>query len=698
MARSSSLQTDELGELEALLAPFEPAPGPRYRSAPWLKRPFDSHVWVIDCGTRFEVDWRVSLPGGRLLTSPRHTELWEVLRSWLVARTHVDTTGGRLHSPFSERNALSRILHWIDYILLRADELGVAAHGLRGLSTNDLRAMVATVAGSRSSISSVYQWPSRLTEYLRRQISAITEGCVEKARRSHPDLLLGIPEGSDRTTLLDNEEIIKARAWLHGRGLYDFRDNGFRQSPSNAFFARELYAHTVAGRSLPLPLVRELCIGPDYNFHREYPRAPVFSAGRTTMTSRELSAYVDCLRPLELLRQEGLGAPSVDTEDLRPAMRSAASEPAGRYRTLPHSVVFGTLRSAIEYAIQFGDALVDSFLSVSDAAARTGEDPYAFSLKHDIKPYLTAKCLELGVRRYTFEPLNSGIQGGPPKLSKFEWFRQLRSNCGLYEAILVLYGAIQLVTGAVMARRVGELIDLRAGTSLDDSGTRLVFENRKSGVADLRDSEARPIPPVAARFLALLERLQDGLIRIGTLTKRTSLFSAPRKSGPDPMTRLGPKSYCDALDMFCDWTETPLDGEARRYYVRQHQLRRFFAMLFFWGGGFGGMDTLRWFLGHTDVASLWHYITESVPGATLRSVAAEWAAYGVRHATKEAELLAAELAEHFGTSEFATLEEEALVLHLEDLMAEGRLSIEPQFLDGGTQYRIAVVLRPRTEQ
>ena len=108
------------------------------------------------------------------------------------------------------------------------------------------------------------------------------------------------------------------------------------------------------------------------------------------------------------------------------------------------------------------------------------------------------------------------------------------------------------------------------------------------------------------------------------------------------------------------------------------------------------METLRWFMGHTDAQHLWHYITESTPGETIRSVAAEWAAYGVRHGTREAELLGAELAIHFGTSDFSVLEDEALVLYLEDLMEEGKLRIEPEFLDGGRNYRIAVVVRGET--
>jgi len=105
------------------------------------------------------------------------------------------------------------------------------------------------------------------------------------------------------------------------------------------------------------------------------------------------------------------------------------------------------------------------------------------------------------------------------------------------------------------------------------------------------------------------------------------------------------------------------------------------------------MDTLRWFLAHTDVKHLWHYITESVPGQVLRSVAAEWVAYGVQHASQETSDLATELATHFGTSDFSILDQEALALHLEDLIEDGRLSVEPQFLDDENRYRIAVVLR-----
>ena len=44
--------------------------------------------------------------------------------------------------------------------------------------------------------------------------------------------------------------------------------------------------------------------------------------------------------------------------------------------------------------------------------------------------------------------------------------------------------------------------------------------------------------------------------------------------------------------------------------------------MFFWSKSFDGLDTLRYFLGHTDIEHLYHYITEPLTGAVLNGVKA----------------------------------------------------------------------------
>ena len=691
---ANPLLENEAADLEAMLAPYLRSGKPRYRAAPWLKCSFESEVWTIECGRRFDVDWRLRLPDGRLLTSKRHAPFLESLRSWLIARTHIDLTGRSAYEPRTTQRILRSTLHCFDYLILRSAELGILNHGLDAVSSNDVRAMLASMGSNRSVSTAVYQWPDRLTQFLRNHTKAITDDLLRQARRLIDDLEHAIPDPADRLTSLDDTEIIAARAWLALHGHYKRGHISYRLSPRASYLAAGVYSGTLIGRMLPLPLATELCVGPDHRVFTEFPRARVASPRDRRVCSRILGTYVDTLAAWALVDVDRKVPPRISVDELKRFVRTIDAKPDGRFRTLPQAVVLGSLRKALEYALAYGDALVDSYLVIAARARGAGQSIAAFA-DGDIGRYLTDGCKQLGVRRWTIEPPNTGAQGAPDPLPKTAWYRSLRANEGLYECLRVLYGAIQLVIGATTARRIGELLDLKAGASLDATATRLVFRNRKSGFAGLREQEARPIPPVCARFIHLLERLQRGLVSIGAIDEITHLFASPRTFGRVGLAKAGLARYGEALDLFCDWSETALDSEGRRYYIRQHQLRRFFAMLFFWGGGFGGMDTLRWFLGHTDVAHLWHYITETTPGATIRSVAAEWAAYSVKHATQAAELLANELREHFGTSDFSVLDEEALTLHLEDLIDEGRLIIEPQFLDRGRSYRIAVVLREK---
>jgi hypothetical protein len=225
--------------------------------------------------------------------------------------------------------------------------------------------------------------------------------------------------------------------------------------------------------------------------------------------------------------------------------------------------------------------------------------------------------------------------------------------------------------------------------------TRLVFFNRKSGVLGMREKEARPIPEIAVKMILQLEKLQEGFKKHGVLKENTRLFAFPSCNG-DRFIELGHQRFNDSMDFFCDYFETPLDSEGRRYYIRQHQLRRFFAMLFFWGSAFGGMDTLRWFLGHTDISHLYHYITESTPGDVLRSVKANFAGQVLKHQPAEARELASLVQHHFGTDNFSVLDSDELDEYVEELMIEGRVEIEPSFLETnkGNSYRILIKVTP----
>ncbi len=144
--------------------------------------------------------------------------------------------------------------------------------------------------------------------------------------------------------------------------------------------------------------------------------------------------------------------------------------------------------------------------------------------------------------------------------------------------------------------------------------------------------------------------------------------------------------------------ETPLNHEGKRYYIRQHQLRRFFAMLFFWGSSFGGMDTLRWFLGHADVEHLYHYITESTPGRVLRGTQAHYATEQLQAYNQSASALADLLVKSFGTRKFDLMDASKLNEYIEDLIEEGSVTVKPEFFkaEDGKDYRILITVSKDT--
>lgn len=683
---------NEATALEAMLSAYSrKAPGTRFRKAPWLLSDYGSEVWTIHSDKTFQLDWRVKLHDGSLLTA--HPALWESLRSWLIASTHIDVIGRELLAPTVQHAKLVRVIHCIDYVLLNSKGIGLLTSGLRGMSENDLKCMVGLIASNRSIKDSVYGWPRRLASFLRIKIASLPVNAIEDALSLHPDLLDEPPDEDDRLTDLSTDEIMLARAWIARGKMYRMPSTtGYRFAPRVSLFIDDIYPDALRPRFIHWTVPVELCLGSDHSFFTEHFRARVHSPRDERRSDKSLNCYVASITALAALSSDGIDAPRFNIDEIHRFANSLSTKKVGRFRTLPQDVVFESLRQAIEYALKFGDDLVDSYLALAEAAHRANCNIGPFSHGRDIRPYLTNRIEELGICRWSIEPINAGLPSAPPPLNKQDWFAALRSNHGLCEALQVLYGAIQVVVGLLMARRAGELHDLVAGQCLDKSETRLVFKNRKSGIGGMRQTEARPIPPIGVRFIKLLDRLQTRLLKIGAIPEKTTLFAFPTAVGSKAL-RGQKSSFVRCIDLFCDWAETPLDAEGKRYYLRQHQLRRFFAMLFFWGGGFGGMDTLRWFLGHTDVQHLWHYITESTPGMTIRSVAAEWGVHQVKEATEEGKCLADELAVHFGTRDFSVLEEEALVLHLEDLMEEGRLTIEPQFLDGGKQYRIAVLLK-----
>jgi len=687
--------SEDLSFLDDAFPQFHLFKPERYRRARWLKCDFDAVVWRCEFGdgSLLEIDWRVSIGSSGLLTDARHSSLWLTLRCWLILSTHPDSTGGRLLNSDTERRKVNLCCDLIDYFLVHADEIGLPDHGLKAMTRDDVIAALCRI-GSTSRVSiGIYEWPTKVELYLRRHSEELSPSDVDAIVRQYPFVALEIPEPADRLTSFTDEEIVRVRAWLWSKGLYR---NGAKGDQYQRIVPSRRLAALVYGcvikKDCRHPALSEIGLLPRESALREFPSAPVRENDDIRMSRERLNEYIRSMGSMGVLHAVGLPVP-IDAiraiNDLH-ASSSLDLKRNGRFRTLPASVVFGALRSAIEFALKYGADLVTSYLALAAAAKRANMSVAAYASCNSISDFLTPSLAEMGICQWRIGRGHGALQGKRDGIANRDYYDSFRANKGLWEIIRVFYGSVQITVGTLMARRVRELMKLRAGHCLDKSSKYLIFDLGKSGTADQREAAAKRIPPVAVRFIREIERLQDGLIKIGMIGEQTNLFSYPCGTGNSALSDSYLVYFSHTNDYFCDYFQLPLDNEGRRYYIRQHQLRRFFAMLFFWSNSFGGLETLRDFMGHTDAEHVYRYITESTPGTLLRSVQAEWAAEAVKTQWAAANDLADLVATRFDTRNFRVLRDDELVEYIEDLLEEGLVTIEPEFLDSGKRYRILI--------
>jgi len=692
---------EELGYLKFLFADRNA----EYRQCKWLSNPFEDEIWTFTFGkwNSLSIDFRVKLEDGSLLTDTSNRELLETFKCWFCIQTHFDVTGGYFYTEPTANESIRRVASLIDYFLLHAPHFQLSKFGLTNVTENDIINLMQALASSREIVNSIYRWPEMLTGYLRKEIKKIEIEFLNEIILEHSFLSENIPDESDRMLSLSHEEITLARAMLWHKGYYrpNFRSTSstetFRFALNTNKLAPLVYPNTLRGYTKK-PQPAELLLAPSHKYSQEYKRASVKHSELDIQSDSEWREYRKTLRSLGHLSEIGLKVPIFALSTTRTLLspESAILKSRVRFKTLSHQLVLDALKNAIEFSMDYGEDILKSALNVIEAAQKANLSCVSFTKEFDINPFLTPKIREIGVKVWHLGfHMNNELQTtnlfDTNRASSQDYFNRLRNNEGLYDLVRVLFGAIQICIGALMARRQSELMDLLSGHALDKSRTNLIFLNRKSDHGEMREKLVRPIPPIAVKLIELIEEFHKGLKTIGLGSEKIPLFSYPDVRTGKPVIMVS-RLFNASIDIFCDYIQTALNEKGERYYIRQHQLRRFFAMMFFWGNSFGGIESLRWFLGHTDIEHVYHYITESTPGYMLRATKAHFGSEVLRTNPNQEPELADITEKHFGTRDFSVLTSEELDDYIEDLLTEGKVKIEPIFFEGpeGKSYRIAI--------
>lgn len=674
------------------LAPFFVPPSESLRSKDWLFSDFDVNRWEYSFGFKEPkyLDWDVVLDDGSRLIERKNKKLLDSLKYFLAGSTQDNSNS---NSQAARSLEFARAVHLVDFLLLNSEQFKLAKHGLAGLGRDTLKSILSQIGSSSDTAECVYSWSKRLSLYCLTLASEIDKAEIDNAIKEWPELSVISPDQIGENTLDISISLIpQIRATLYLKGFYTLR-RGKGYIPNSVKLSNEIYQNTLKGRNDDKPVIGILSVEAINDFVCECPPIPVATGANPMMSETSFNLYKKTLYSLGNLHDVGLPAPS--KEDLISAKNfTVSSTTPGRFRTLPSEVVFSAVRNSIEFYIQHGTEIVDGFcravlyckrekLSFSEVTDNRFQGVFSHHLTS-----IGVKSLGL-TRRVVGTSRKGGIKG-----SKAEYFTKLRANHGLIELVKILIACTQIVVGSLMGRRIGELLDLHAKDCLDASQQWLIFASRKSTyqVFGTRQVEARPIEPIAVKMICNLVRMQKILKRIGFLKELQPLFASPSSQGSMKLSDVAPYNFNHNLNLFCDYFETQTDESGRRHYIRQHQLRRFFAMLFFYSSSFGGLETLQWMLGHTDPQHIWHYITESMDGATLRGAKAQFVAEALHSGDVASfENLAALLKARFGTDDFTIVDTEELEDYLSDLMEDGSVEIEPEFIEDDEGQRFKVV-------
>jgi hypothetical protein len=256
-------------------------------------------------------------------------------------------------------------------------------------------------------------------------------------------------------------------------------------------------------------------------------------------------------------------------------------------------IVYGEsiVAAAIFYAEEFEFVNANTLLAHQAAKKRkifmasrakwTYVDPYSKETK--------SLCMELSVNRPIYKE-KSSINS---------------SNTDLRSVVEALVGACVVLISILKPIRNKELCNLKRDSLMLNplfGGAYLEHLQGKTGVMGINFEIARDIPSIAARGIQYLQVLGVRLSAIyGDNSDHASdLFYFPGQGFKRPCGKAICARVNRCIDTFCDIINTPMDKFGRRWYLRVHEMRKFFLLITNRHQGTLVNEALRYAAGHVD--------------------------------------------------------------------------------------------------
>jgi len=391
-------------------------------------------------------------------------------------------------------------------------------------------------------------------------------------------------------------------------------------------------------------------------------------------------------------------------------------KPKGRTKTIPAEIAMHALGNAIHYVLVYGESLVDMAIKVRKELKENGNDVFKAdrSLSYYTK-YSSKYVPSFLDGSITLSDLNITQLGDIYRCTSLTRFNSsggnaraaaVREHMGLEDALTLLLASAIVIIGTTAARRQIEIRCLSKNCleKIAGQGWYLRFDLGKDNFGTLKGKPSRCIPNIAARAIKLINRLNSAWQKIHN-TQSEGLFYG-FTGNLNSCEALSRTRLQTILDTFSDYIEIPLDNKGKRWYLRCHQFRRFWAYSFFYKMGLGELHTLGWYLGHAETEHTWSYILESFDGhdKELQQVKAAYAVDVLQNrqpTSNKNETAISEIKslvlKHFNKTNFELIEKNELEDFIENLISENELDVEPKFIhdENGNSYDLIWLLNKK---
>jgi len=712
----------------------------------WFKSEYDDGVTIMNFGQRDKVvDWSsVTLDDGLPLTHSKHQPLLNGFKNWLLAVSDPLENGGVITKTSTVKMRVEKVLSLIDAILLRSAVLELSQYYL-GHITADFWLSLFKKMSEGGASSGIYDFTERTVELVKAHANRITQEQVKAFVSKYPFVSRDIAE-DDLTLYLTKEERVKACCWLYAQGYYKYKGT-FKEQGRGAVLSRLLFEGKVVSPLLYIPTSPELWIAEKARTTEYPPLNPENS--ETSAAEKTINMYISTAKLINTnIFKDNASSPLADATKALTVKKIndlMTLKPPCRTQTLHPDVAFKLTRQSFEFILKYQKEILDTCLLALSQGANKSTKKHSNKERPDVRRgkfipeihqnmsynerghFMQTKVMsalnELNEKTVKAMGIQQVLPFGTLAADKYN---AIRNNESLFELYGVLIGSCQYLTGIISARRQDELISLASSGNLSPNDNpfeeenenieyNLIFKLKKSGNGgkiSTNKTIERPITASLAKIIWLLEAFNEAAIAQGVVKGKTLNLFNNLEARQCHLTKTTVESFNAHLDSICDYFEIPLvkmnNGELRRQYVRQHQLRRFFALLFFWQKRFQGLEALRWMLGHTDMSHLYHYISSNEVGDILNGVKATVIVQGVLNKNGELEKLKtigelkATLAKKYNagavviddlesvidladddditTPHIDQLKAEAnLESNLEELLKTGEISLEPNF-------------------